>query len=219
MACNYDKATGRAAFAGDRLSRYVVGYAGPAAAPVWTNPFSDVQDGDWFYEAVKYAVEKGLFAGTGETTFSPNQSMPRAMLATVLHRLEGEPAATGANNFTDVESGQWYTGAVTWANTQGIAAGYDGGLFGTNDSVTRQQLAVILYNYAGHKGYNITAAADLTAYTDAAQISAWAQEAMSWANAAGLIAGRSATTLAPEDTATRAEVAAILMRFVEGFAE
>ncbi len=219
VACAFDPDTGKVTFTTDHLSYYVVGYAEYAAAPVWTNPFTDVKPDDWFYDSVAFAVQNGLFSGAGDTTFSPGEPMTRAMLVTVLYRLEGQPSITGANSFTDVESGQWYTGAVIWANAEGIVTGYGGGLFGASDSVTRQQLAAILYNYAKHKGYDVTAAADLAAYTDAAEISGWAQAAVQWAKAEGLITGRTASTLVPEGSATRAEVAAILMRFVGRFAE
>jgi len=144
---------------------------------------------------------------------------PKFKRVTVLHRLEGSPAVTGANNFTDVKNGEWYTNAVIWANANDIVSGYGNGLFGTNDPITREQMAAILYRYAGYKGYDVTAAANLSAYTDAADISGWAEKAMRWANAEGLITGRTTTTLVSGGTATRAEVASILNRFVEGFVE
>ena len=219
VTCTYDPATGLAAFTTDHLSRYAVGYVEYAAVPIWANPFSDVKTTDWFYDSVAFAVQKGLFSGTSDTTFSPNEPMTRAMLVTVLYRLEGEPPVTGANSFTVVGSGQWYTDAVLWANAKGIVAGYGGGLFGAGDSITRQQMAAILHRYASHKGYDVTAAADLSAYTDASEVSDWAETAMKWAKAEGLITGRTASTLAPEGSATRAEVAAILQRFVAGFTE
>ncbi len=215
VACAYDPETGLAAFTTDHLSCYVVGYAEYVAAPVWTNPFTDVKPDDWFYDSVAFAVQSGLFSGASATTFSPSEPMTRAMLVTVLYRLEGQPSVTGANSFSDVESGQWYTDAVLWANANGIVTGYGSGQFGTNDSITREQMAAILYNYAKHKGYDVTATADLSAYTDAAEISGWAQSAMQWANAGGLIAGTTPATLEPAGTATRAQVASILMRFVE----
>ncbi len=219
VACAYDPVTGLAAFTTDHLSCYVVGYAEYVAAPVWTNPFSDLKPADWFYDSVAFAVRNGLFSGASATTFSPHEPMTRAMLVTVLYRLEGEPSVTGANGFTDVGSGEWYTDAVIWAHAEGIVAGCGGGLFGPDDNITREQMAGILYNYAKHKGYDVTAATDLAAYTDAAEISGWAQSAVKWANAGGLIAGTTPATLDPAGTATRAQVASILMRFVEGFAE
>jgi len=177
--------------------------------------FTDVKSGVWFYDAVKYAVQKELFNGTSATTFAPNDNMTRAMLVTALYRLEGKPAVTGANSFTDVQSGQWYTDAVTWASANKIVSGYGGGLFGTNDNITREQMTAILYRYAQYKSYGVTKTADLRDYTDASNIGAWATDAMKWANAAGLITGTTATKLSPTGNATRAQAATILMRFSE----
>ncbi len=183
--------------------------------PIRTNPFTDVMEKEWFYETVKYAVKNGLFEGTGETTFSPNRPMTRAMLVTVLYRLEGLPATTGTNNFTDVKDNDWYIDAVIWADSKGLVKGYGNGLFGTNDFVTREQIATIFYRYASNKGYDVTASADLNVYADAAEVSNWAKIAISWANAEGLIIGRTKVTLVPKGNSTRAEVAAVMMRFIE----
>ncbi len=218
VTCTYDEKTGLATFKTSHLSYYLVGVE-TAEKDDFTMSFTDVKEGDWFYEAVQYAVKNGLFVGTAPDTFNPNRPMTRAMLVTVLHRLEGSPAATGANNFTDVKNGEWYTNAVIWANANDVVSGYGNGLFGANDPVTREQVASILHRYASYKEYAVTAAANLSAYTDAADISSWAEKAMSWANAEGLITGRTTTTLASDGTATRAEVASILKRFVEGFVE
>ena len=177
--------------------------------------FADVPESQWFYDDVYFAVSNGLFNGIDEVTFAPGASMTRAMLVTVLYRLEGQPAVYGGSAFADVAAGQWYTDAVIWATRNGIVNGLGNGKFGTNDNVTREQMAAILYRYAQNCGYDTTARANLNGYTDAAKISAYAQEAMSWANAMGLINGRTATALAPTGTATRAEVAAIFHRFVE----
>ncbi len=223
MKCTYDKATGLATFTTDHLSYYVVGWS-----EAWTNPFTDVKDTDWFYGAVEFAVRNGLFNGTAATTFSPDSQMTRAMLVTVLYRLEGSPAGTGgtataagSGSFTDVKDGQWYTDAVTWASANGIAAGMGNGLFGTDSNVTREQLATILYNYANYKGYDIaiTAAAGIDSFDDAPAVSAWAQTPVKWANGEKLITGRTADTLAPGGSASRAEVATILQRFVQGVAK
>ena len=181
--------------------------------------FVDVPESQWFYDDVYFAVSNGLFNGIDEDTFAPNASMTRAMLVTVLYRLEGQPAVYGGSAFSDVAAGQWYTDAVIWATRNGIVNGLGNGSFGTNDNVTREQMAAILYRYAQNCGYDTTARADLSGYTDAAKISAYAQEAMSWANAMGLVNGRTATSLAPNGTATRAEVAAIFHRFVENIAK
>jgi len=175
--------------------------------------FSDIKPNDWFYSAVKYVSENGLMMGTG-TNFEPNTAINRAMLVTILYRLEGEPAVNYKNTFNDVAENQWYTDAVIWASENGIVSGYGGGLFGPTDNITREQFAAILYRYAAIKGYDTNATADVSSYTDATSISSWAVTAMKWANAEGLITGRTATTLDPSGDATRAEAAAILMRFI-----
>ncbi len=216
ILCTYDKKTGHATFTTTHLSKYLVRYAGEE---VWKNPFTDVKDVDWFYGAVEYASKNGLFNGTTTTAFEPNTLMSRAMFATVLYRLEGLPAVTGTNRFKDVKNGEWYTDAVIWADVNGIIGGYDNGLFGTTDSMTRQQMATILYRYAKYKGYNVTKTVDLKAYTDTDSISGYAQTAILWANAEGLLTGRTATTLAPTGSSSRAEVATVLMRFMEKVAK
>ncbi len=210
ISCSYDKSTGLATFTTTHLSYYIVG-----SSADWTNPFADVREGDWFFKAVGYVSQKGLMSGTSEKSFEPNANMTRAMVVTVLYRLEGKPAAYPAGTFADVEDGKWYTDAVKWATANGIVSGYGGGVFGTDDSVTREQLATILYNYAKHKGYGVTKSADLGAYSDAQDISAWANYAMKWAVAEGLMNGTTDATLEPSATATRAQVATILMRFAE----
>ncbi len=209
VACKYDAKTKLATFNTTHLSKYVVGY------DAWTNPFTDVKTADWFYGAVKYAVQKELFNGTSDAAFSPNADMTRAMLVTVLYRLDGKPAVTGTNTFTDVESGQWYTDAVIWANTNKIVEGYGDNVFGTDAPITREQMATILYRYAQFKGYDVDKTTELTKYTDASALSSWATDAMKWANAEGLINGTTDTALSPNGTATRAQVATILMRFSE----
>jgi hypothetical protein len=177
---------------------------------------TDVKENEWYYDAVKFISQNSLMSGTSTTAFEPDADMTRAMLVTVLYRLEGKPTVTGPNSFTDVERGRWYTDAVIWESTNIIVSGYGGGLFGISDSVTREQLAVILYNYAKYKGYDVTKAiSDLSLFTDASDISSWAQAAISWANAEGHITGTTMTTLAPTGTATRAQVATILMRFLK----
>ena len=181
----------------------------------WSDQFTDVKSGDWYYDAVKYAFENGLMNGTSATTFSPNTAATRAMLVTVLYRYEGEPAVTAANIFSDAADGQWYTNAIIWAAENGIVEGYGNGRFGTNDNITREQVATILMRYAEWKEVDISSAADLDSYSDAPQISPWAQGAMKWAVGADLINGRSAAQLAPKGTTTRAEVATLLLRLFE----
>ena len=152
-------------------------------------PFTDVVAGTWYYGAAAYAYNNGLFAGMTPTTFAPNATMTRAMLVSVLWRLAGAPAPKAPNTFVDVPDGAWYTDAVTWAAENGVVSGIGGSRFDPSGFVTREQTAEILYNYAHSKGYDVSARADLTAFPDAASVSGWAEEALSWANAAGLING------------------------------
>ena len=188
---------------------------GDEDTPLAELPFTDVAADAWYADAVAYAVEHGLMNGTSASTFSPLMTTDRAMIVTILYRLEGEPAVTGTSAFSDVADGQWYTDAVIWAADNGIVTGYDTGAFGPSDTVTREQMAAILYRYASYKGYDVTASADLSGYADQAQISAYALTAMQWANAEGLITGTSDSTLTPGGSATRAEAATILMRFAQ----
>lgn len=181
-------------------------------------PFTDVVAGTWYYGAAAYAYNNGLFAGMTPTTFAPNATMTRAMLVSVLWRLAGEPAPKAPNTFVDVPDGAWYTDAVTWAAENGVVSGIGGRRFDPSGFVTREQTAEILYNYAHSKGYDVSARADLTAFPDAGSVSGWAEEALSWANAAGLINGTvrdGQTILDPQGSASRAQVAMILMNYVE----
>lgn len=181
-------------------------------------PFTDVVAGTWYYGAAAYAYNNGLFAGMTPTTFAPNATMTRAMLVSVLWRLAGAPAPKAPNTFVDVPDGAWYTDAVTWAAENGVVSGIGGSRFDPSGFVTREQTAEILYNYAHSKGYDVSARADLTAFPDAASVSGWSEEALSWANAAGLINGTvrdGQTILDPQGSASRAQVAMILMNYVE----
>ncbi len=177
-------------------------------------PFRDVREGVWFHDAVAYVYEKGLMSGTAADVFSPDQSTSRGMIVTILHRLAGSPDA-GASDFEDVADGQYYARAVAWAAANGVVSGYGDGRFGPNDPITREQLAVILRGYARMNGRDVSAGADLSGYSDAGRISAYARDAMSWACAEGLINGTSADTLTPAGTATRAQAAVILRGFCE----
>ena len=177
-------------------------------------PFSDVEASKWYSEAVKYVYQNGLMNGTSSTTFTPTGTTTRGMIVTMLYRLEDEPSAT-ASKFTDVASGSYYADAVAWAAANGVVNGVTDALFAPDTAITREQLAAILYRYAQLKGYDVNKSNDLSVYTDAEQISAYATEAMRWANATGLITGNTSTTLNPKGNATRAEVATILMRFCE----
>lgn len=181
-------------------------------------PFTDVSAGDWFYEPVTYAFNEGLMTGTSATEFAPNTTMTRAMIVSVLYRLEGNPEMSDGNlgyPFEDVEGDAWYAMPVYWARENGIMAGYSDSSFGPNDAITREQLAATLYKYAAYKGEDVSARADLSGYSDAAQISEWAKDVMSWANAEGYVNGMTATTIDPQSGATRAQVAAIFQRYLE----
>ena len=191
-------------------------YAKWTEAPVSGLPFGDVKSADWFYNDVKYVYEKGMMAGTAADVFAPNATTTRAMIVTILYRLEGSPAVTGTSAFVDVPAGQWYTDAVNWAAANQIVKGTSATTFAPNDSITREQMAAILYRYAQYKGYDVTKKADLSGYSDNGQVSAYAKDALAWANAAKLINGVTNTTLAPQGNATRAHVSAILHRFCDG---
>ena len=177
--------------------------------------FADFDPDAWYHEAVDCAVTNGLMNGVASDRFDPDGITTRAMLVTMLYRLEKDPAVSGSSPFDDVMPGQWYTDAVIWANACGIVNGYGNGRFGPMDPLTREQFAAMPMRYAAYRGADTGGRADLSAYEDASEVSAWAQEAMRWANAEGLITGRTATALAPGGDATRAEAAAILTRFLE----
>lgn len=176
--------------------------------------FNDVSANDWFASAVDYVTGKGMMNGTADNTFSPKANTTRGMVVTVLYRLENQPS-TSAASFTDVASGAYYANAVAWANANGIVSGYGSGKFGPNDKVTREQLAAILYRYAQYKKYDVSGAKSLDGYTDAQSVSSYAVPALQWANAVGVVTGKSGNKLDPKGNATRAEVAAMLMRFCE----
>ncbi len=177
--------------------------------------FSDVTEGSWYESAVSYVLEKGLFSGTSESTFSPNGTMTRSMLVTVLWRMEGTPDVTADSAFSDVENGSWYTDAVAWAASKGIVNGYGDGRFGPNDEVTREQMAVIMYNFTKAMGYDVTGNASLDKFSDNASVDSWAADAMKWAVGAGIMNGNADGTLNPRGTATRAQVATIMMNYVK----
>lgn len=175
-------------------------------------PFADVAKGSWYYEGVRYAYENGLMSGTGEGTFSPDLPTSRGMLVTILYRLAGSPAA-GSASFTDVAKGQWYADGVAWASANGVVSGYPDGSFRPNDTITREQMAAILYQYARIQGKLDDSRADLSIFSDLDSLSAYAKEPMSWAVAQGLFSGVSADTLAPGGSTTRAQAAVILTAF------
>ena len=187
--------------------------------PAPTEPFVDVNEGDWFYDAVVYAYQNELMDGVGGNRFAPNSETTRAQLVTILYRLEGEPAVSGDLPFTDVEAGIWYTDAILWAAQNNIVNGVNDTEFAPGDDLTRQQLVTILYRYAESKGYDVSASADLSGYPDAGQVQDYAQPAMAWAVAENIIQGMEDGTLKPAGNASRAQIATILMRFCEDVAQ
>lgn len=210
-----------------RLTRNTTVYAGweeikenPSTG--FENPFTDVSESDWFFNDVKFVYQNGLMNGTSATTFSPEGTTSRGMIVTILWRMAGSPDMEDkiwGYPFADVDATAYYGTAVYWARLNGIAGGYDDATFGPNDPITREQLAAILYRYAQYKGYDVSAKADLNKFTDADEISNYALEALQWANAEGLINGKGDGVLDPRGQASRAEAAAILMRFIEDVAK
>lgn len=176
-------------------------------------PFTDVNEGDWFYDVVLYAYDNGLMTGVSATEFAPNQTTTRGMIVSMLARLEGVTSAEDAG-FADVADNDWYATAVNWAASVGVVNGYEDNTFRPNAPITREQMAAILYNYADYKGYDVSARADLSDYADAASISSWAEDVLAWANAEGLINGMTATTIDPQGATTRAQTAAMFERFL-----
>ena len=183
--------------------------------------FTDVTENDWFYEAVKDVFEKELMEGINAdgTLFAPYQITTRGAVATLIHRMENTPAAEKPSNFGDVEDSMWYTEAIHWTDESGVMIGYDDGNFYPNQVVTREQLALVLYRYAQFRGYDVSAKGDLSLFDDAEDVSSWAVDGMTWAVGSSLINGRNGTNLAPQGTATRAELATILQRFVSLMAD
>jgi|GEM_PF-4687806 len=179
--------------------------------------FSDLDPARWYHEAVDYVLEKGLMNGVSQDRFSPDGETGRGMIVAILYRLEGQPAVSADNPFDDVEAGKWYTDPVLWASEKGIVNGYGDGRFGWRDPITRQQFAAILYRYAQVKGYDVSVGEDtnVLSYNDASDIKAWAMPAVQWACGAGLLQGDGQGNLLPGSSATRAQAAALIMRFAE----
>jgi len=186
----------------------------PISTLEWINPFIDVNEEHWFYSAVGFAYINDLVRGTTANTFSPDMPLTRAMLVTILYRYEGEPAVMESVVFSDVALDQWYSQAIIWASENGIVWGFGDGTFGAHDTITREQFAVIMYRYAQLSGADTLAVIDLTSFEDVGEVSSWALGAMGWANANGLITGRTLITLAPDGRTTRAEAAVMLQRFI-----
>ena len=177
-----------------------------------------MKEADWFFDGVKFANRNGLFNGTAVDTFSPDDAMTRAMLVTVLWRLDGKTEATKASSFVDVPANEYYTDAVAWAAENGIVNGVDATHFAPNDEVTREQIAAILFRYAENKGVDTSKRADLNAFPDANKVSDYAKDALAWANAEGLVKGSKENGkdyLDPTGSATRAQVATILARYAQ----
>lgn len=219
MKAEYDSEKQMTYFTTTHLSVYMVTYKESGALDNPSARYMDVIQDAWYREAVDFVLEKGLFVGTSDTTFKPNMAMSRAMLVTVLWRLEGEPAATSTNIFKDVAKDTWYEKAVIWASDKQVVSGFGDGSFKPNDNISREQMAAVLHRYAKMKGYDVSATNNLAAFTDAGNVSAWAAEDMKWAVGEGLISGMTTETLVPVGNATRAQVASILMRFTEKFSE
>lgn len=178
---------------------------------LWRNPFTDITEGEWYYEAVRFAEENGLMNGYGNSTFAPNANLSRAMLAQILYNREERPAVAGNTSFADVASDAWYTEAVTWAAERGIVSGYGNGLFGPNDNITREQLAAMLWRYAGEP-----AATDKELhFTDEGEVSNYALGALRWATENSFVNGYGDGRLGPRGLATRAQVAQMLMNFLK----
>lgn len=201
----YDAATGKATFKTTHFSTFVITHE-------YSSDFSDVNLRKWFYNEVNTALENGWFKGLTATRFGPDDGMTRAMLVQVLYRMSGSKAASTAQ-FTDVADGKWYAEAIAWASENGIVNGFTDGRFQPDTLITRQQLAAILYRYDTYRGHTPQGSAALDGYADAASVESWAAEAMSWANGNGLVTGVTPTTLVPNGTATRAQVAVILSRY------
>ena len=200
------------------LTKNMTVYAGWRAdenPDIVVNPFTDVSEKDWFYNDAMFVYKNGLMLGTSKTLFSPHGTVTRGMMATILWRMEGSLAPKDENSFTDVEAGMWYADAITWTTENGIFAGYSKDKFGPDDPITREQLTAILYRYADYKGYKLTVMENLDKFEDADKITDYAKMVMQWAVGNGLIKGKSENLLDPQGTATRAEISAMLHRFIE----
>ncbi len=185
------------------------------AFPAPARAFDDVPQGAWYYEAVRYAAAGGVMNGVGENSFAPDGYVDRAMFVTMLYRLEGKPETAASCPFGDVAPGGWYEAGVTWAAANGIVSGYSDLSFRPGDRMSREQMAAVCYRYARYKGYDVSAKADLSSFADAAGAHDWAEDALGWSVAAGLMGGVGGNALAPQGPSTRAQAAAVLMRFEE----
>ncbi len=189
----------------------------PEKQEAWVNPFKDVKESDWFYNTVEYVNKNGIVNGMTEDTFAPSTQLTRAMLVTILYRVEGSPRISSDSKFSDVKDSDWYGAPIIWAAENEIVNGISDTEFAPNNAITREQIAAIMYRYAMAKGYDVTQGGmAVREFEDYEKISSWAGEAMQWAVNTKLINGKTATTVNPQDNATRAEAATIIMRFIEG---
>ena len=222
IAASLTLSMGVAAYAEQHTNITVSGGGGSGSSSQYVKPdkepFTDVDENDWFYDDVLYVYENGLMKGTASDTFSPYATTTRGMIVTVLYRLEGEPALSAVCPFSDVASGSYYENAITWAAANGIVNGYGDGKFGPNDNITREQLAAIICRYAAFKGYDVAARGEISTFADFSKVDAWAVSAMSWAYAEGVIAPVNGLLDATVD-ATRAQAAAALHALCENVAE
>lgn len=202
---NYDPDTKSVVFTVKHFSKYAVGIL----------PFTDFSRDDWYFDSVSFAYANGLITGTGASEFDPNLPMTRAMLITVLWRLADSPKAQSTGSFSGEPSDMWYSYALSWALENGIVMGYGNGSFGANNELTREQMAVIIVNYAKYKGYDVSTSSDLSSFTDRDSVSSWAKNAMLWAYGKNLVSGTGGGLLSPHSNATRCQIAAILQRFIE----
>ena len=180
-----------------------------------TVPFTDVSEKDWYYNAVKFAYDNGLMSGVSDTAFEPNANTTRGMIVTVMYRLENEPNVNIDNSFKDVKSSDYYGNAIYWAKQNNIVTGYNSTTFAPNDNITREQMTAILYRYASYKGYSVDKTSDLSEFTDVSNINDYALKPVKWAVASNLISGMGDSTISPLGNASRAQIATILMRFIE----
>lgn len=206
---SYDTEHQMVSFAAMQPCSFTVGYD---KTRVWQNTFSDISEQAWYYDAVRYVCANGMMNGNSAASFSPEQTLSRAQLAQILYNREGRPAVTQVS-FADVSQNAWYASAIGWATQAGVLTGYGNGRIGPEDPATREQLAAMLYRYAGQKGYDTSAQADLSSFADAASVSAYAQKPLAWAHAQGIVNGTSTATLSPGGSATRAQAAMMLMQF------
>ncbi len=188
----------------------------PTKAENNTNIFADIKQNDWFYSDVMFVYNNNIMTGTGENEFSPNTTLNRAMMITILHRIDGDNSVYDKNIFKDVEKNSWYENAVNWGFENKIVTGTGESTFAPLDNLTREQLCVMLYNYTIHIGVK-TEIADISSYTDNETVSSWAKDAVSWAVQEKIVTGKGNNALAPKDSATRAEAAAVIRRYIEKF--